>query len=1089
MSAGDTAPRAEEQADIEDICQLTPLQSGMLFHSLKAERPGPYLEQFVFACAPAPAPADCSVPTAPDARALGAAWQAVLDRHPVLRTGFVWEEVDEPLQITLSRCHVPVDEADFTGTPPEQVTSRIENYLRADRARGLDLTRPPLMRIALLHTDEAAYLVWTVHHLVLDGWSMPRILDEVGRAYRGGPKALADLPPARPFHDYVTWLQRQDASAARRFWRGHLGPVEPPARLVLRPGRPAERRGRAAGGTALYDLPADLGAAARAAARSAQVSLSTWFQAAWAVTLSHTGPDPQLFGVTVAARPMDLPGVEEIVGPCVNTVPQRVDAIGPEPVRDWLADIQRRQNAALPHQHLGLADIQRLCGTGGAQPLFESIVAFENYPHQGTLLDLGPEVSVTLWKYVEDTTYPLTLVVLPGESTVQLQLFYDTERFEPAAVETVLGRLEAAVRAMADGLDRPVSAIRAAAAERSLSHGLHTDRTEPDGTAPARLPLHRIVERQAARTPRATAVDDHGTPCTYAELDERADRLAAALVAHGVGPDTVVALLLKRTTKALVSILAVLKAGGAYLALDPGHPDDRLRFLLTDSGAAVLLTEEATDGRVPGAEPPRLRVDRPFPAAEPPCPAVESGHLCYVTYTSGSTGRPKAVAMPHGPVANMLDWELAHGTVRRPARTFAQVSFTFDVSAQEIFTTWGSGGTLVLADEDDRIDFERLVELARDRGVERWYLSPTALGQVAEAAARLGVGLPALREVMVAGEPLEIGEPVRRLFATSQEGVRLENQYGSSEVQVVSSHRMSGDAADEGDFPRRPPVGAAIDDVSLYVLDADGEPVPYGVAGAVFVGGAAVPRGYVGHPRATAERLVPDPFSPVPGSRMYHTGDQGVLHPDGTLECLGRTDDQVKIRGYRIEPGEVRTALRAQPGVRDATVMVKEVDGDRRLLGYVVTDLPEGDRASHEQQLLTALRRVLPPAFVPWRIVDIDRVPLTLSGKVDRGALPDPEPIAPTAADRGTRPALALMTRLWQTVLATGPVAPDADFLALGGDSLLAIRLTSQVRSAFGVRLGVGRLFEAPTPRQLLATVDAQLGGDEAADRIAGPLL
>ncbi|MGW1978255.1 amino acid adenylation domain-containing protein [Streptomyces sp. NPDC001889] len=1097
MSPQETAPApAPGEAAIEDIGPLTSLQSGMLFHCLKAARPGPYLEQFVFRCArtgPGTGPVV-------DGRALGAAWRSVLARHSVLRTGFVWEEVDEPLQVTLSHAEVPVTETSLAGLPPREAERRVEEYLRADRAEGLDITRPPLMRIALLHASDATHLIWTVHHLVLDGWTMPRLLAEAGRAYREGPDSAREREPAPPFRDYADWLARQDTPAAERFWRESLGRRTPPARLVLRPGPPGERRGRVEGGTALHELPPAVGAAARAAARRARVSLSTWFQAAWAMTLSQAAPGPpQLFGVTVALRPAGLPGAQEITGPCVNTVPRRVDAGGAESVRDWLATIQRQQNATLPHQHLGLADIQRLCATEPEQPLFESIVAFENYPHHGSLLDLGPGTESTLWKYTEDTGYPLTLVVLPADGEIRLQLFHDTGRFAPEAVRTLLGRLEAAVGAMADGLDRPVREVRAATAAPAVAHGRPPagDREDDgasdgsggrDGDSPravTRLPLHRIVARQAARTPDAIAVDDHGTLLDYAALDDRSGRLAAELVRHGAGPDRVVALLLTRSATALVSILAVLRAGCAYLALDPDHPDERLRFLLADSGARVLLTEEATHHRAPGTEPVRLRADREPPAATPPDAAVGPDHLCYVTYTSGSTGRPKAVAMPHGPVVNMLAWELAHGTVPAPARTLAQVSFTFDVSAQEIFTTWAGGGTLVLAGDEDRRDFERLLRLARDQGIQRWYLSPTALEQIALAADRLGITLPELREVMVAGEPLRISDPVRALLAGARHGARLENQYGSSEVQVVSSHRLTGDPALLAD---RPPVGKAVDAVSLHVLGPDGRPVPYGVAGTVHIGGAALPRGYLGRPATTAERFVPDPFATVPGSRLYDTGDQGVLSWDGTLECLGRTDDQVKIRGYRIEPGEVRTALRALPGVRDAAVVIREIQGDHRLIGHVVHDTPDGGAwAEHERRLTAGLRAVLPPAFVPWRVVRVDRIPLTPSGKVDRRALPDPEPAARPASAPGhaTRPAAALMDRLWTSVLGTAPAGPDDDFLALGGDSLLAIRLTSRVRGAFGVALGVGTLLAVRTPGALLAAVEEQLGGAGAADRAA----
>ncbi|WP_413810986.1 non-ribosomal peptide synthetase [Streptomyces sp. OE57] len=1075
---------------IEDIYPLTPLQTGMLYHSLRAEEPGAYTEQFVFECTTEP-PA-----RPPRADTLGAAWQAVVRRHPVLRTGFVWEEVETPVQVVASSCTMPVEELDLTGLSPEETEAGVEEFLAADRARGFDLARPPLTRLAVLRARDRTFLVWTVHHLVIDGWSMPKILAEVGAVHRAGGVDAAALPEVRPFRSYVDWLDRQDDEAAARFWKDRLGTLPPADRLVLRPGDARERRGRAAAGSAEHELPEALSATVREAARAAQVSLSTWFQGAWAVALSHIGPGPQVFGVTVASRPPDLPGADGIVGPCINTVVQRLDASDGGTLRDWLRGIQRGQTAALPHQHLGIPEVRRACGGVAEAPPFETIVAFENYPDQGTFLDLGPGTSVTLWRYVEDTTYPLTFVVLPGERALGLRLFYDPARFGPEEIRTVLGRVEAAVTAMAAGPDEPVSAVRESSARPSVARGPARTRTGDGPAALAAMPLHDIVARQAARTPDAPAVDDHGRVCGYAELDARAARLATRLGALGAGRDTVVALLLRRSTRALVGILGVLKAGAAYLALDPDHPDERLEFLLADSGAAVLVTEEGTHDRLPGAGPPRLRADLDGPEATGGTPAVPPGSgsvpedLCYVTYTSGSTGRPKGVAMQHGVVAGMLAWELAHGSVPSPARTLAQVSFTFDVSAQEIFTAWGGGGCLVLADEEDRTDFERLVALVRDREVQRWYMSPTALGQVAAAADRTGVRLPRLREIMTAGEPLEVTGPVRRLLDGPEARVRLENQYGSSECQVVSSLRLTGDP---GDHPARPGVGSPIDGVDLYVLDEAWRPVAVGVPGMICVGGAAVPRGYLGRPGATAERLLPDPLAARPGSRMYVTGDLGVLHADGTLECLGRADDQVKIRGHRVEPGEVRAALRHLPGVRDAAVVVRELAGERRLIGYVVpSGIPSDgagprDWAEAEARLRSALREKLPAPFVPWRVVRLPALPVTTSGKVDRGALPDPEPprrASPVAAS-GERPALEAMLRLWEDVLPTGRVEPDADFLALGGESLLAIRLTGRIRNVFSVGLGVSRLMRVRTPRALLAEVDAELGAAAASDRAA----
>lgn len=1059
-------------ADIEDLYPLTPLQSGMLYHALRADDPGAYTEQFVFECTPDSSAAGLHVD------ALAAAWRTVVQRHAALRTGFVWEEVDTPAQVVLSGCELPVEQRDSGAATPEEREAAVEEFLAADRARGLDLTRPPLLRVTVLHASDRSFLVWTVHHLVIDGWSMAKVLGELGELYRGGE------PPreARPFRAFVDWLDRQRTDDAARYWKQQLGDLAPPDRLELRPGAVEERRGQAEAGIATHELGMEVSAAVRASARAARVSLSTVFQAAWAVVLSHSGPNPQSFGMTVALRPADLPGAGDVVGPCINTVVQQWDPRRDESVRAWLGQIQRAQIAGLPHQHLGLPEVNRACGVPTDRPAFDTILAFENYPREDALLDLGPGLRTSLWKYVEDTAYPVTLVVMPGADTIRLQLFYDAGRFSADAVRTVLGRVEAALVAMAQDLDQSISQARLASMRPSIVRGPSTGKAAEMGLTS----LHRGVERQAARIPHAPAIDDHGHVCTYEELDAAANHLAGELCRRGVGRGSVVALALHRTFRALVGILGVLKAGAAYVALDPAHPDTRLAYIVDDSAASVLLTEEATADRIPEVRILRLRTDRPYTADPLACGVdTDADDLCYVTYTSGSTGQPKGVAMQHRVVTNMLAWELEHGSVAPPARTLGQVSFTFDVSVQELFTTWCSGGILVLADEDERVDFESLVVLMGSRQVQRCYLSPTALRHVAETAAGTGTHLPQLCEVMVAGEPLEVGEAVRRLLAGAARGVRLENQYGSSECQVVSSLRLNGDPEL---FPPRPGIGSPIDDVDLYVLDGDWNPVPIGVPGTVCVGGAAVPRGYLGKPGETAARLVPDPFPARAGKRMYVTGDLGILHTDGELECLGRTDEQVKIRGNRVEPAEVRRALCGLAGIRDAVVVTRDMAGEKRLIAYVVADaVAAGTWAQHERRLRAAVQESLPVAFVPWRIVRIDAIPVTTSGKVDKLSLPDAEPAAqPPVSAPLSSPALAVMTCLWEEVLpADGPVAPDADFLALGGDSLQAIRLVSRVRKAFGVRVALRRLLVGGTPEALLAAVDGELGGRTESDRVA----
>ncbi|HEX5872539.1 MAG TPA: amino acid adenylation domain-containing protein, partial [Longimicrobium sp.] len=687
-------------------------------------------------------------------------------------------------------------------------------------------------------------------------------------------------------------------------------------------------------------------------------------------------------------------------------------------------------------------------------PLFQTMLVLENA--EGAALEL-PGLSVRAMEVERATSkFDLTLFAAAGPDGAAGAVEYSTDLFERATVRRMMGHLERVLEQAAADPDAPLSRLELPdPAERRLVLEVwnRTD-AEVDGRC-----VHELFEDQARRTPDAPALSFEAESLTYAALNERADRLAHHLAALGVGADVRVGICLERGMEMIVSVLAVLKAGGACVPLDPRYPPPRLAFMARDAAVPVLLTQASLRGALPALDGVRVV----FPdAAEPagadgsagsPAGRAVPASLAYVLYTSGSTGTPKGVMMPHAAVANLVAWHRADAVVGEPRRTLQFAPLSFDVAFQEIAVTLASGGELVLVDDALRRDPDRLAELLARRGVERLFLPFVALQTLAEAAQRLAHPLP-LRELVTAGEALVSTPQIAALVAATP-GCRLVNHYGPTETHVATAHTLAGDPAAWAPLP---PIGRPVPNTRAYVLDGALRPLPPGVPGQLYVGGAQVARGYLGRPGLTAERFVPDPFGGRPGARMYATGDRARWRADGELEYLGRMDQQVKIRGMRVEPGEVEAALRGAGGVRECAVVVREdAPGEKRLVAYVVG-------AADAEALRARLRGTLPEHMVPAALVALDALPLTPSGKLDRRALPAPEPASAEAGYVAPRtPVEAALAAIWGEVLRRERVGVNDDFFALGGHSLLAARVASRIRESLDADLGVVALFDHPT--------------------------
>ncbi|GAA0613078.1 non-ribosomal peptide synthase/polyketide synthase [Streptomyces crystallinus] len=1032
---------------VEDVLPLSPMQSGMLFHSLLEPDGRTYVNQVQLVLA-----------GVTDSDALAEAWQRTVDANPVLRSHPAWQDSAEPVQVIRYRAALPVAQHDWTGRSADRCAADLDRLVEQDREAGIDLSDAPLMRITLIRlAPDRVRLVWTFHHILLDGWSAAQVFDEVCERYAaltaGRP---AQLPARRPFADYLAWLAGQDTSEAEQYWRATLAGFRAPTELPC-DRRVTEAHRASSSGTVRMTLDGKVSAQLRETAQQAGLTVNTMLQGAWALLLSrYGGGDDVVFGTTVSGRPAELPGVTAMVGLFINTLPTRARVDGQRRLLDWLRELQSAQSESRRHDFVSLAQLGTWSDVPGGTQLFDSIVVFENYPFDEAAL-ARHGLSMETERDLEPTNYPLSVVVAPGDA-LDVSLDYDPAAFDASTVEGLGESLRTLLTAMATAPGTATLAdLPLTAAERGREL---LDRFGGAGTAAPQDTLPGAFARQAARMPDAPAVRHGADQLTYRELDERSNRLARLLIDAGAGPEQYVALALPRTADLVVALLAVLKSGAAYLPVDPGYPAERIAFLFDDVTPLAVVTATTTQERLPRGAATRIVLDDPRCAerlaAASALPVGDGdrrapllpAHPAYVIHTSGSTGRPKGVVVAHASVLALTDWAAAEFTGRGLAHVVASTSLNFDVSVFEIFSPLMSGGCVEVVR-----DLLALAERPEPWRAGLLSAVPSALGRLlAEDTVHV-----AADTVVLAGEGLP-ARTVRQVRAAVP-GCEVRNIYGPTEATVYAT----AFTCDPADPDRDPPIGRPLGGARAYVLDERMRPVPVGAPGELYLSGTGVARGYLRRPGLTASRFLADPFGP-PGGRMYRTGDRARWTADGDIVYLGRADDQVKVRGFRIELGEVEAALTRHPAVAAAAARVVEHDGHRRLIGYAV---PAGDGAWDPAELRAFLAGTLPDHLVPALVVPLDRLPLGATGKLDRRALPDPE--WTTGASPGRPPATAAeqtLAAIWCEVLGLPEVGADDNYFMLGGDSVLGIQIVSAARRA-GLALTPRHLFTHQTLAEL----------------------
>ncbi|HEU0149444.1 MAG TPA: amino acid adenylation domain-containing protein, partial [Bradyrhizobium sp.] len=1034
---------------VEDIYPLSATQQGLLFHSLYA----PEAAVYVISVA-------CRLEGNLDTDALERAWQLAVERHAVLRSAFVGQDLDVPLQVVLRRAALPFARHDWRALPAAIQEERFSELQRDERTRPFDFAKPPLMRLALVRMGEREYrLIWNSHHVLFDGWSIPLLLNDVFSAYGAlSRREVPRLPPVRPFRDYIGWLQRQDLAAAEAYWRDRFAGFDTPTSLLLeRPRRDATHQERYA---EHRHLLATDSSSLDLFARRHKLTVNTLMQGAWALLLGrYGGSDDVVFGVTVSGRPAELPDVERTVGLFVNTLPLRIPLPAGETVLDWLREVQLRQTELLEHQYTPLPLVQRWSDVADGTPLFDSIMAFENYPaDMSAAADLTQAIRITDVESIERTSYPLTLQVI-AEKSVSLKLIYDAERFAAAAIEQLIASF---ARLLDKIVADPEQTLSTLSPLSEAEHRRFVARPIDVSAYRQAECLHELFAAQALRAPDAIAVSSEDETLSYGELDRRANQLAHHLRNLSVGPDTVVGLCVERSLESVIGVLGILKAGGAYLPLDPNYPAERLNYMLSDAKAPVLLIQAALSERLPAGDARVVRLDADWPeiAREPETAPVQScapQNLAYVIYTSGSTGRPKGTLMTHDCVTRLFAatdawfefgprdvWTLFH-------------SLAFDFSVWELWGALLRGGRLVVVPYWVSRSPELFHELLARERVTVLNQTPSAFAGLIHADRATPRDL-ALRFVIFGGEALNFAELEPWFERHGDAQPQLINMYGITETTVHVTWRRVR-LSDIG--APASVIGRTIPDLQAYLLDDRFSPVPIGAAGEMYIGGAGLARGYLGRPGLTAQRFVPNPFAA--GERLYRTGDLARWNANGELDYLGRIDHQVKIRGFRVELGEIEAALVAHPAVEQAAVLVRDDTGDDRLVGYVV--MP--DQQVDVEEARRHLQQLLPDYMVPSALMRLDRLPLTSNGKLDRKALPALEPVDRDAYVKPRNVPEATLAAIFAYVLGVDRVGIHDDFFALGGHSLLATQAVARIRQELNVDVALRMLFEAPTVAEL----------------------
>ncbi|MBF0398665.1 MAG: amino acid adenylation domain-containing protein, partial [Desulfobacterales bacterium] len=1000
----------EHKDNISDIYPLTPMQEGMLFHTLYAPETGNYFEQMHFL-----------IKGNIDISQFQKAWQYMIDRYEILRTGFVWNAGDKPVQIVFNKKALPWEFFDWQNEDDE---NKLKELLINEQKKGFDLSNAPLIRCQIIQLSKDSYrFVLNSHHMLMDGWSMPIFFNELILSYQAlvsGKNPL--LPKVNQFKDYIAWLNKQDHKKAKSYWDEQLKGFETPTSVGIAKFSKESPKYKEYS----FDLSKDITNKLQSLSRKHRITLNTMIQGAWGILLyRYSGNDDIVFGVTVSGRNVPISGIDNMLGLFINTLPLRVKINEKESLVPWLVSIQNNHQENNSYAYYGLSDIQSLSQIPKGIPLFESIVAFENYPVEDKIKSTEISFFIEDIQSIEYTNYPLTLAVIAGEK-LNFKLSYDSKRFEEDAIFRLTKHLKAILEHIVKYIDLPVSKIPILT-DHEVNQFITWNNTYAD--YPKDKTIIDLFEEQAEKSPYNTAVIYEEDKLTYKQLNEKANQLANYLIDLGVKPDTLVGICIERSLEMIIGLLGILKAGGAYVPIDPNYPKERIDFMIKDSNTYLVLSQDKIKEILSNnysSENLKLKISQ--------------DNLAYVIYTSGSTGIPKGVMIPNNALFNHMFWMQRCFPLTSDDIVLQKTSFTFDASVWEFWAPLCFGAKLLLAKPEGDKDIDYLVETINTKKITVLQLVPS-LFQILLEHHKFKEST-SLKRVFCGGERLP--DETKNKFYKIGMKASLYNLYGPTEATIDASYFY----CDESETVS---IGKPISNTQIYIFDKALNHVPIGVSGEIHIGGLGLARGYLNLPDLTKERFIETSFG-----RLYKTGDLGKFLPDGNIEYIGRIDNQVKLRGFRIELGEIESILCRHPNVRESAVILS----DGQLIAYIT---------GISNDLKAYLKTYLPDYMVPSSIIVLSEMPLTPNGKIDRKALPKLD-IMPT--NEYIAPFTEIeqkLAKIWEQVLKVDRVGIYDNFFELGGDSILSIQIVSKARE-FDIHINPRDVFEHQTIHELAKT-------------------
>ncbi|MGD7061266.1 non-ribosomal peptide synthetase [Bacillus altitudinis] len=1037
---------------VQDMYYLSPMQEGMLFHTLHHQEKGFYVEQM-----------DMNVKGTLRHDLLEKSMNIIVERYDIFRTVFLHEKVKRPVQVVLKNRPFQLDVVDIQDLSESEQLERIDRFKQKDQLRGFDLSKDLLMRASVFQTGPSSYRwIWSYHHILLDGWCFGLVVQELFAIYHA---LLHDIPyrlePVKPYKEYIHWLEKQDKQASLEYWTQSLAGFEGQSTFKEQRKQTNEHEL----GEIEWAMSKEETAALSELALQQNATLSSALQSIWSILLSrYQRSNDVLFGTVVSGRPADLAGVDRMVGLFINVIPRRIQLTDQMTFRSLLSETQQQSLAAEPHQYIPIYDIQ---AKAGQQQLIDHIVVFENVPaakkdEQESLLGF----TVEDMNVYEKSNYDLNLLASPGEQ-LQLKLAFNQRAFDPVFVRKLKDQLTLLIKGTIKHPDQSVHTL-------TLVTKQEKQRMLEEWNAPElehdQLYLTKWFEHNVRKQPNAVALSAGDHTMTYAELNEQANRLARHLQKNGVNHQTVTAILAERTPELIVSLLAVLKAGATYVPIDPDYPESRIQYMLKDSGATHLLTHSscisqtrslAFDGTYLFADDQEILL---MSSENLP---LEAGldDTAYIMYTSGTTGQPKGIMTTHSNIARVVK-NTNYLTILETDTLLSLSNSVFDGFTFDVYGALLNGAKLVLPTKETILDMSRLTELMKEEHVSVMFV-PTALFHLLVDEGT--DWMRSVRKVLFGGERASV-QHVRKAFDVMGKG-RLLNVYGPTESTVFATYYPIDEAIPLESHSI--PIGKPLNQTGAYILSEHRQLQPIGMVGELCLSGKGLAKGYLNRPDLTKQVFIAHPFAA--GERLYRTGDLAYFREDGLIEYAGRVDDQVKIRGHRIELTEIEANLLMHQGVKQAVLLADHDETNHtRLLAYITCDDAWKGKLD---DIKSGLKERLPAYMLPHELIELENLPLTPNGKVDKRQLPKPE--APQGNRRVKLPANEVEQKLlvmWREVLEREDISTDDHFFELGGHSLKAMSLLSIVSKEFEVQVPIHLLFETPTIEALSRYIQHQDG-------------